>query len=115
MLKKLFSTGLDPLEVDVTHLVEARNDADVQVVDCREQNEWMAGHLPESTLIPLDALAFRKGELDPQKPVIIVCRSGRRSLIAAEMLERSGFTDAKSLNGGLIAWVNAGHDLVQGQ
>ena len=115
MLKKLFSTGLDPLEVDVPHLIEAQSDADVQVVDCREPNEWVAGHLPDSTLIPLDALAFRKGELDAQKPVIIVCRSGRRSLVAAEMLTRAGFTDAKSLHGGLIGWVNAGHPLVGGQ
>lgn len=114
MLKKMFSTGLHPLEVDVSELAAARDDAEVQIVDCREPNEWVAGHLADSTLIPLDAIAFRKGDLDAQKPVIIVCRSGRRSLIAAEMLTRAGFANAKSLNGGLIAWVNAGHDLVQG-
>jgi rhodanese-related sulfurtransferase len=105
--------GLDELEVDVAHLVEKRQGLDVQIVDCREPDEWNAGHLEGSSLIPLDLLAFRKGELNPTRPVVIACRSGSRSLLAAKMLQASGFQDAKSLAGGLIAWVNSGHKLVQ--
>lgn len=104
---------LHQLEVDVAHLASVRANPDVQVVDCREPNEWNAGHLDNSVLIPLDSLIWRKNELDPSRPVVIVCRSGRRSLIAAEMLKASGFSDAASLAGGLIAWVNNGHDLVR--
>lgn len=113
MLKRVLNQGLHELEVDVPHVVAARDDPDVQIVDCREPNEWHAGHLEGTTLIPLGALALRKSELDRNRPVVIVCRSGRRSLIAAEMLKASGFQDATSLAGGLIAWVNAGHELVQ--
>lgn len=102
-----------PLEVDVAQVAGARDDRNVQIVDCREQDEWDAAHIDGTTLIPLDSLALRRGELDPARPVIIVCRSGRRSLVAAEMLSTSGFANARSLAGGLIAWAEAGQPLVQ--
>ncbi len=110
---KTTSPGLLPLEVDVSHVASVLDDPEVQIVDCRDPNEWQAARIDGTTLIPLDALAFRKNELDPARPVVVVCRSGRRSLLAAEMLAASGFADAKSLAGGLIAWVEAGKPVVQ--
>ena len=101
-----------PLEVDVTTTVAAVGNPDVQVIDCREQNEWDAAHADGMTLMPLDTIGQRMGELDKQRPVIVVCRSGRRSLVAAEQLVAAGFTDAKSMNGGLIAWAELGHPLI---
>ena len=64
------------------------------------------------TLMPLDTIAQRMGELDKERPVIVVCRSGRRSLIAAQQLAAAGFVDVKSMNGGLIAWAELGNPLV---
>jgi len=106
-------TVLHPLEVDVTRLEAALADPDVQVIDCREQAEWDQAHLDGSTLMPLGSLAFRAGELDPAKPVIVVCRSGSRSLVAAEMLVNAGYMDARSLAGGLIEWAASGRPLVR--
>ncbi len=63
--------------------------------------------------MPIDLLPYRAGELDPAKQVVIRCRSGNRSLAAAEVLMANGFSDARSLAGGLIAWVEARQDLVQ--
>jgi rhodanese-related sulfurtransferase len=80
----------------------------VQVIDVREPEEWALGRMPESVLIPMDDLAARMRELDPAQPVVTVCRSGRRSLISAAQLLAAGFSDVKSLAGGMIAWVEAG-------
>lgn len=112
LLDTLFKTGLDPLEVDVPTTVAALSDGVTQIIDCREPNEWSSGHIDGSVLVPLGSLGPRIGELDPSRPVIVVCRSGRRSLIAAKQLTASGFADAKSLNGGVVAWVQQGQTLV---
>lgn len=107
-----FNAELDPLEVDVQTTKAALADPTVQIIDCREQHEWDAAHVDGMTLIPLDTIGQRKGELDKRRPVIVVCRSGRRSLLAARQLAAAGFTDVKSMNGGLIAWAELGNDLI---
>jgi len=98
-------------EIGVVEAVQQRADANVQFVDVREPNEWRAGHMPGSTHIPLGDLAFRIGELDPARPVVVVCASGVRSYTAADLLMRKGFADASSLEGGLMAWYQAGQPL----
>lgn len=113
MFQKLFRQGLHPLEVDVAQTAASLKDGTTQVVDCREPNEWHAGHVEGTTLIPLGDLALRMNELDSERPVIVVCRSGQRSLIATQQLTARGFTNAKSMAGGLIAWVEEGHPVVQ--
>ena len=95
-------------EVDVAHTIRARASGATQLLDVRENDEWAESHIPGSVLIPLGDLAGRMGELDPSRPVITVCRSGRRSLIAAEDLLKGGFSDVASLAGGMIAWEKAG-------
>jgi rhodanese-related sulfurtransferase len=110
-MKTPTENALDPLEVDVDHVKSILDDPNVQIVDCREQIEWNAGHLRNSVLLPLDTIDARKGEIDPTRSVVIVCRSGRRSLVAAEYLSQCGFTDVKSLAGGLIAWVKLGNEV----
>lgn len=103
---------LHPLEVDVLTTVAALNDPNIQIVDCREQDEWDAAHVDGVILMPLDSIGQRLAELDQNRPLIIVCRSGRRSLIAARQLAAIGFVDVKSMNGGLLAWAEQGHPLV---
>lgn len=104
--------GLDPLEVDVATTIAALEDPNVQVIDCREPNEWHAARAEGMTLMPLDTIALRMGDLDKERPVIVVCRSGGRSLVAAQQLTAAGFVDAKSMNGGLIAWAELGKPLI---
>jgi rhodanese-related sulfurtransferase len=87
--------------------LERAGDA-MQLVDVREPEEWTAGHLPGSVLIPMGELGGRRDELDRSRPVITVCRSGRRSLYSAGELLAAGFPDVRSLAGGVIAWVDAG-------
>ncbi|WP_438487517.1 MBL fold metallo-hydrolase [Streptomyces sp. S186] len=71
-----------------------------QLIDVRNPAEYAAGALPGARNIPLAALADRLDELDPARAVILYCRSGNRSLIAAALLEAHGFTDVSDISGG---------------
>lgn len=74
-----------------------------QLVDCRRPGEWDIGHLAGAVLIPLDEIADRTGELDPDRPVLVYCHHGVRSINAAMILESAGFS-ADSMRGGIDAW-----------
>lgn len=95
-------------ETDVAATAAALADGSAQVVDLREPDEWAEGRIPGAILIPLGELGMRLGELDPERPVIAVCRSGKRSLYAAGALIQAGFADAKSLAGGMLDWEDQG-------
>jgi rhodanese-related sulfurtransferase len=74
------------------------------LVDVREPHEWRLGTLPGATLISLADLPSAIGTtLDPETPMLIVCRSGNRSQVAAAFLTRSGFRRAANLTGGMKA------------
>ena len=81
---------------------------EVQLVDCREPYEWEAGRVEGAIHIPLNAImAGGGGDLDPEKPVVVICRSGNRSELASTMLQARGF-DAHNVEGGMEAWEAAG-------
>ncbi|MDJ0923892.1 MAG: rhodanese-like domain-containing protein [Acidimicrobiia bacterium] len=71
------------------------------LLDVREPMEWAMGTLPESTTISMSFLPASLGRLDPDTPVLVVCRAGNRSQVAAQFLVRNGFTDVANLAGGL--------------
>lgn len=108
----LVTTGTkapDPnLEVDVQQTADARAAGSAQVVDVREPSEWAQGHIPGAIHIPLGDLPGRAATLDRARPVITVCRSGNRSLVALDPLREAGITNARSLAGGMKAWQAAG-------
>ena len=83
-------------------------DAGAQVLDVREESEWRRGHIPKSTLVPLRQLPRRAGELDAERPVLVVCASGHRSQTAAKALTKLGFGQVYDLKGGLAAWRRQG-------
>ncbi|MDQ4133168.1 MAG: rhodanese-like domain-containing protein [Actinomycetota bacterium] len=85
----------------------ARRLDEVQVVDVRFPNEWEAGRIHGARHVPLDQLEDRQDEIDPSRPVVTVCRSGTRSAQAADRLRDEGF-DAENLDGGMLAWADAG-------
>jgi rhodanese-related sulfurtransferase len=97
-----------PPEVTVTQFVQQHGADETQLLDVREPEEWAEGRAPRAVLIPLGELAGRERELDPERPVVTICRSGRRSLTAADILLAAGFRDVHSLAGGMGAWHDAG-------
>jgi molybdopterin/thiamine biosynthesis adenylyltransferase/rhodanese-related sulfurtransferase len=79
---------------------------DFLFIDCRLPNERAITHIEGTTLIPLQQLGQRLGELrgKEQQQVIVHCRSGARSLQFAQILKQQGFKDVKSMAGGILLW-----------
>lgn len=107
------SAGLP--EVNVKQAVSLQSDGAL-LLDVRETDEYTQGHAPGSTLIPLGQLAQRLKELAPfkNKQVVLICRSGRRSKQATEILEAAGFSAAANIEGGMLAWQQAGLPVLTG-
>ena len=80
------------------------------LVDVREPEEWVAGHIDGAVHLPLGELAARVDEL-PDGELVMLCRSGQRSARAVAWLNRVG-RDAVNLSGGMHAWEAAGRPMV---
>jgi rhodanese-related sulfurtransferase len=91
--------------MDAKTLAERKDE--LQIVDVRYPNEWEAGHIEGAVHIPRDDLADRLDEVDRERTVVTVCRSGSRSGEAAAELAAEGVA-AENLEGGMLAWVEAG-------
>ncbi len=83
-----------------------RKDDSLIVLDVRTASEFAAGHVPGARNISHDELASRLAELAGarDKEVVLYCRSGRRSALAAETLRGAGFTKLSQLQGDYPAW-----------
>ena len=83
-----------------------RKDPDLVVLDVRTPAEYAAGHVPGARNISHDLLSSRLAELAPlrEKQVVLYCRSGRRTLLAADVLHSAGFTRLAHLEGDYLAW-----------
>lgn len=81
------------------------------VLDVREQDEWNEGHVPGAHHIPLGELENRIDEVEDGSRVFVVCRSGKRSLQGADILESNGI-DAVSVAGGTLGWIHSGREVI---
>ncbi len=86
---------------------ELRSASPPQVIDVREPREFEGGHVPQATSIPLPVLLNHLDRIPRDRPVVLVCRGGRRSTRAAAYLQRQGYDQVRVLEGGMIAWENA--------
>ena len=94
--------------VDVAEFKEFIANPDVQLVDVRTAEEYNAGHIPGS--INIDVLKGHEelaSTLDPERPVALYCRSGRRSENAGWVLEKAFFRNVVDLKGGYNEWVES--------
>jgi rhodanese-related sulfurtransferase len=82
-------------------------DDGAQVIDVRADHEWNVGRIAGATHLPLDELAQRAGEIDKERPVLLYCRGGNRSTMAAAALADAGY-DAAKLSEGIVGWSEAG-------
>jgi len=83
------------------------------VLDVREPFEYDDAHVDGTVLVPLAAVAGRADEFPKDEPVFVFCRTGNRSLAAAEALVAAGFGDVRNVDGGIVAWHAAGLPLVR--
>jgi rhodanese-related sulfurtransferase len=113
ILRKLLGSGAHVPQRSATEVADVMRQRAVQVVDVREHDEWRAGHIDGATHIPLGALASRVAELDRDKPIVTICRSGHRSMAAAQALKGAGFSDVANMEGGMIAWARSGLPVIR--
>jgi rhodanese-related sulfurtransferase len=83
----------------------------LNLIDVRELDEWQDVHIPRALHIPKDFIAANilKQIPDQSRPIYLHCRSGARSLHAANSLLEMGYKDVYSVDGGIIAWKEAGY------
>jgi glyoxylase-like metal-dependent hydrolase (beta-lactamase superfamily II)/rhodanese-related sulfurtransferase len=84
----------------------AQHRLDIHIVDVRSAAEFQGelGHIESALLIPLDELRARVAEVATDKPVIVVCQTGKRSALAAAILRKAGLTRVANLAGGMARW-----------
>ena len=88
---------------------------DIVLIDCREQQEWDDGHIEAAKFLPLSEMEDRFGEIGGKDAKIILqCRSGKRSMRAAEFLEDQGYNDLTNLEGGILGWLDNEYSTVKG-
>src|ERR1700712_4357383 len=91
-------------EISVLELKEKMdNSEDFQLIDVREDFEYEMSNLG-GTLIPLGGILIETDKIETEKPVVVMCRSGKRSAVAIMQLEQQGFTNLYNLQGGITAW-----------
>ncbi len=81
----------------------------MELVDVRARLEFAGNHIEGSVNIPAPDLRTRYGELDPTKPVVVICSSGNRSSLAASILKQRGFLDVYNVAGGMTGYSAAGY------
>jgi rhodanese-related sulfurtransferase len=99
-------------EVSVAEL-EVAMQADVRVIDVRETDEYVSGHVPGAIHIALGTVPDQVDAFRADVPVYVVCRSGARSMRACEFLAQHGVT-AINIAGGTLDWIAGGRQVVTG-
>jgi rhodanese-related sulfurtransferase len=98
--------------------VKARLDAGVKfvLIDVREESEWAKDHLPGAVHLG-KGIIERDVETkypDPATPMVLYCGGGFRSALSADNLQKMGYTDVISMDGGIRGWREKGYPLTTG-
>ena len=93
--------------------------SDLPLLDVRSPLEYGEIHIPQARNVPLDSLnpkaLFEAGQLQKGQPVYLICRSGPRSLKAAEQFVQEGYEQVVIVDGGTLAWDAAGLPVNRGK
>ena len=92
--------------ISASQLANYLQQASPLLLDVREPWEWAVSNLAErgARLIPLGELDERIGEIPRDRPVVVYCRTGQRSMQAALRMAEAGFGQVANLRGGMVAW-----------
>lgn len=91
-------------EITVEELkLKIDNHEDFQLIDVREDFEYETSHINGEN-IPLATVLMNADKISTEKPVVVHCRSGKRSAQAIQLLESKGYSNLANLKGGILAW-----------
>ena len=99
-------------EIDIDEFARRREQG-APVIDVREPDEYQQAHVPGATLIPLATVPDRLGDVPAEHDVLVICKSGGRSMRAAEFLAANGIS-ATNVAGGTMAWIDSGRPIAEG-
>lgn len=85
---------------------------DAVLLDVREADEWAAGHIDGAVHLPMSGLMARVDEVPKEGDVVVVCKVGGRSAQVTAFLSQRGWDNVRNLDGGVVAWVQAGRPIV---
>ncbi len=100
-------TGGYPIEVTVHDLKRALDEGSATVVDVREPWEAGVAKIEGARLIPLSVFVAEAKELPRDKPILVHCHHGSRSMQATQWLRRNGYDKVANVAGGIDAWSQA--------
>lgn len=83
------------------------------VVDVREPSEFQDGHIEGAKLAPLGSVEKGVADIPRDREIVLVCRSGRRSGKAQELLAARGYTNLRNMEGGMLAWEKNAYPIVK--
>lgn len=98
--------------ITVAELHELMDQSSVQLVDVRTDAEIARGHIKGAVCMPLHLLPLRLSKLESRKMTVFYCQMGGRSAQAAAFAAAQGLSGAANLQGGILAWVQSGGDVV---
>ena len=102
-----------PAEITAAQAAQMQSEG-AFILDVRQPDEWVEGHIEGATLIPLDVLKNRLNKIPKDSEIVVVCRSGNRSAQGRDILLANGFTQVTSMAGGMNAWIADGLPVVTG-
>lgn len=100
-----------PLEIDVATVRRLlAGPGRIRLIDCREPDEFAAGHVDGAELMPLSRFAFEAAAKLPDvgQRIVVYCQHGRRSLRCVDYLVKRGYRDAHGMAGGFAVWTGTG-------
>lgn len=85
------------------------------LIDVREQDEWHSGHLPNAIHLSKGVIErdIEKVIPDQNANILLYCGGGFRSALAADNLQKMGYSNVISIDGGFSGWVNSGYEVVK--
>jgi rhodanese-related sulfurtransferase len=102
-------------EIEVQELkLKLDSDEKFYFIDCRELEEWEEGHIEGAAFLPLSEFQERYETVLTEKDakIVVQCRSGKRSMNACMFLLSKGYSDLNNLEGGILAWTQAGFPVI---
>ncbi|RHB50666.1 rhodanese-like domain-containing protein [Exiguobacterium sp. AM39-5BH] len=91
-------------KIDVKTLQNRLENEEITLLDVREVDEYVGGHIEGAMNAPLSSLNETELPYPKDEPIYVICRSGNRSAQAAQLLKERGYTEVYDVSGGMIAW-----------
>ncbi len=96
-------------DIDVTEAHRRWTAGELEIIDCREEQEYDATRVDGIALIPMSEFLARVDELPDDRPLAIFCRTGSRSAQVADYLTATGeYGEVDNVAGGIVAWAAEG-------